>query len=231
MIKQKLIFIFLIIIFQNDTSAQIVNKYDSQGLRHGLWQKFYEGTKQLRYSGTFDHGKEIGSFKFYDKSGGHPTAVKTYTSGSDLLDVSFYTKSGNLISKGFLKNRNKYGEWLYYHQDGTTLMTKESYVDNKLTGMRIVYFQNGQKAQETQYKNGVKEGKETFYNEKGIVLKEFLYVNDMLEGLAKLYDYDGTISKEGSYKSNRKHGVWKYYNNGKVNKTITFPQNKIGVSN
>ena len=45
--------------------AQGVNQVDANGERDGLWQKFYEGTSQLRYEGTFQHGKEVGTFKFY----------------------------------------------------------------------------------------------------------------------------------------------------------------------
>jgi len=38
--------------------AQGINQKDAQGLRHGTWSKTYEGTKQLRYTGTFNHGKD-----------------------------------------------------------------------------------------------------------------------------------------------------------------------------
>ena len=92
MTKHILVSIWMLFCYGFTIQSQEVNKIDNQGLRHGLWQKFFEGTKQLRYTGTFEHGKEIGAFKFYDKSGGHPTAIKTYTKGEELLDVVFYTK-------------------------------------------------------------------------------------------------------------------------------------------
>jgi len=230
MVKYMLILVLLISVIGSKSIAQEANATDEQGLRHGAWAKYYEGTKQLRYSGTFNHGKEEGTFKFYDKSGGHPVATKSYTNGIDDIDVKFYTKEGNLISEGKMNDRSKEGEWRYYHNDGKTIMTTEIYQNNRLEGLRTVFFENGKKAQETIYRNGLKEGKDIHYNETGSVLKEFIYVNDILEGPVKLYNYDGSLLREGNYKANRKHGNWKYYKNGKLDKTVKFPQNKIGVT-
>lgn len=219
------------VVFISKSIAQDQNQKDVQGLRHGTWAKYYKGSKQLRYTGTFNHGKEEGTFKFYDISGGHPIAIKTYTSGIDMVDVSFYTKSGKKISTGTMKDRSKEGEWLYFHDDGETIMTREYYTNNVLEGIRTVYYKDTKRAQETVYSNGLREGKDIHYNETGTVLKEFVYVHDVLEGAAKLYDYDGKLIREGAYKANRKHGNWKYYKNGTLEKTVKFPQNKIGIRN
>lgn len=229
MIKRFLICFGFLICVSFTAVAQEFNQKDAQGQRHGDWQKYYEGTKQLRYSGTFDHGREIGTFTFYDKTGGHPTAIKIYTMGSDLLDVIYYTKSGKKISEGKMKGRSKEGEWTYYHKDGTSVMTTEVYQNNLLEGMRTVFFESGVRAQETQYNKGMRQGLDFHYNEKGTVLKKFIYKRDKLEGPASFYNYDGSLLREGQYKNNRKHGAWKYYVNGTLDKTVKFPQNKIGV--
>ena len=228
--KRYYINVLLVSVFMSfNLMAQGINQKDAQGLRHGTWSKTYDGTKQLRYTGTFNHGKEEGVFKFYDKSGGKPIAIKKYTPGEELVDVVFYTKSGSKISEGKMMKRSKEGEWLYYHKDGKTIMTREMYKNDLLEGVRTVYFINGRKAQETMYGKGLKEGKDIHYNEEGVVLKEYVFVNDILEGLTKLYDGNGVLFREGRYKANRKHGSWKYYENGKLDTIIKFPQNKIGA--
>ena len=56
-------------------------------------------------------------------------------------------------------------------------------------------------------------------------------MNDKLEGPVKLYNNDGSLLREGQYKGNSKHGLWKYYKNGTLEKSVKFPQNKIGVYN
>lgn len=229
MLKQFTISLFLLVGMSFQIHAQEYNQKDTQGQRHGIWQKYYDGTKQLRYTGTFNHGKETGEFKFYDKSGGHPTAIKRYTPGQELLDVMFFTKSGKKISEGRMKDRSKEGEWLYYHKGGTAVMTREFYQNNLLEGTRTVYFESGKKAQETQYARGLKQGEDLYFNEEGILLKKLLYKEDKLEGPAVLYSSDGSLLRSGQYKNNRKHGIWNYYKNGRIEKTVKFPQNKIGV--
>lgn len=229
MVKRILISLGFFVLMPFNFSAQEYNQNDSQGLRHGVWKKYFIGTKQLRYSGTFSHGKERGTFKFYHKSGGHPTAIKTYTTGTDLLDLVYYTKSGNKISEGKMKERSKEGEWIYYHKDGRTIMAREFYQDNSLEAERIVYFTNGKKAQKTMYSKGLRNGEDIYYNEEGMILKKLHFTNDTLEGSAHFFNADGSLLREGQYKKNRKDGIWTYYKNGKVEKTVKFPQNKFGV--
>lgn len=229
MVKYILILVSGVIMTPLPGAAQEYNQTDTNGKRHGIWQKYFEGTRQLRYSGTFNHGKEVGTFKFYDKNGGHPTAIKIYTHGTDLLDLTYYTRAGKKISEGKMKERSKEGAWIYYHKDGTSIMAREFYKNNALEGRRTVYFDSGQKAQETQYQKGLRQGPDLYYNENAVLLKKIYFKDDKLEGPAQFYNVDGSLLREGQYKNNRKDGIWKYYKNGKVEKTVKFPQNKIGV--
>jgi len=230
MFRSIIFLVLLTIQFQSFVVAQQVNQLDQNGKRHGAWQKKYEGTNQLRYEGTFDHGKEIGSFKFYDKAGGHPTAIKKYSASIELLDVTFYTTEGKKVSEGKMKGRTREGKWVTYHQDGKTNMIEENYINGKLEGKRVVYFASTKIAQEENYKNDKKEGEALDYTEEGKVFKRLMYKNDVLEGHSQMYNGFGIIEAEGSYKNNRKHGMWKYYKEGKLDKEIKFPQNKIGVN-
>ena len=38
--------------------AQNTNQLDAKGKRHGIWKKYFDGTKVLRYEGQFDHGRK-----------------------------------------------------------------------------------------------------------------------------------------------------------------------------
>lgn len=229
MIKQNLIFFVFCVIFQFSAIAQEVNNIDENGKKHGTWRKFYEGSKQIRYQGAFDHGQEVGTFKFYDPKGGHPTAIKIYTVGNELLNVIFYTTAGKKVSEGKMKQRSREGKWMYYHQDGIKVMTEEYYVNNLLEGERVVYFENGAVAQRVNYTKGKEDGIETHYSEEGIVVKTYTHVDGKLHGPVKLYELNGTLLREGNYKDNKKHGTWKYYKNGKLDKTVKFPRNKFGA--
>ena len=207
-------------------AQETINQFDASGKRHGVWKKYYPNSKQLRYQGTFEHGKEIGVFKFYcETCKDQPVAIKDFSEKDSIAQVTFYTKKGNLVSKGNMRGKMKIGKWLYFRKDGKTLLTEENYNNNGvLHGLKITYYPNKNKAQETTYINGNKEGAETYFSHQGKILKAFIYKNNELQGPVTYYDADGNLLIEGRYKNGRKHGLWKYYKNGKIIQEETYPR-------
>ena len=62
--KIVLFFLFCQTIF----SQTDFNKLDEKGKKHGFWKGVYEDTKNPKYEGTFEHGKEVGVFTFFDNT-------------------------------------------------------------------------------------------------------------------------------------------------------------------
>jgi len=200
-------------------SAQNMNQFDANGNRHGIWNKTFEGTNQVRYQGEFYHGKEIGLFKFYKyiKKRSVLTATKQFNENDNTADVKFLSSRGKVISEGKMNGKLHIGVWTYYHNNSTKIMTLETYnEEGKLQDKRLVYYENGQLAEEVNYEEGSIEGVSKWYSLKGIVLKEFVYKNNELHGNAKNYNGKGEILTEGSYKRGKKTGIWKYYEEGKL---------------
>jgi antitoxin component YwqK of YwqJK toxin-antitoxin module len=212
----SIVILFFVSIF---ISAQNINQFDANGLRHGIWKKTFEGTNQVRYQGEFSHGKEIGRFKFYKLINKKSvlTATKQFNKNDNTSDVKFLSSRGKVISEGKMNGKLYVGEWMYYHNDSNVIMTRETY-DNggRLQGKRIVYYSNGLLAEEVNYEEGSIEGVSKWYSLKGVVLKEFVYKNNELHGVAKYYNGKGIILAEGSYKRGKKTGIWKYYKDGKL---------------
>jgi len=205
--------------------AQEVNQVDSNGERHGLWQKKYEGTNQLRYQGTFEHGKEIGTFKFYcEDCKKVPIAVKEFKANSVISDVKYFTPDGKLVSEGKMDGKKRIGKWLYYHKKSPKVMTSEFYKNGKLDGQKTTFYLNDVITEETSYINGLKEGANNYYSPDGVLLKKLQYKNDLLAGSAIYYDAGGNISIEGNYKNGKKDGLWKYYKNGKLTLEEIYPK-------
>ncbi|TYP70469.1 toxin-antitoxin system YwqK family antitoxin [Aquimarina intermedia] len=221
----KYYFIFSFLLMTSATSiAQSYNLYDADGKRHGKWQKAYENSKQLRYEGNFEHGKEIGEFKFYKPSSGNtPTAIKVFSKKTDTVHISYFSQKGRLMSKGTLLNKKRVGRWEYYHNNSDKLMMTEFYKNDKVDGEQLTYFPNGQLTERVTYVNGKREGRRFIYSEQGALIKEFTYENDQLHGLTKYYDPEGILLIEGSYKYDRKDGIWNYYKDGKLTEQKTFP--------
>ncbi len=235
MIKQTIIFMFLLTFGTTNVLAQEgYNQYDHVGLRHGKWKKNFEDTKQVRYEGQFEHGKEIGLFKFYKlvSKKGVLTATKSFNDSDQIAQVTFLASNGKTISKGKMNGKTYMGEWLYYHNDSDKVMTKEAYDDDgKLIGEKQVYFENGQLAETLFYKNGKEDGNAINYSEKGIILKDFNFKNGELHGAYKDYTSKGELIVDGQFKNGKKKGIWKYYENGELVNEKNFSDQKSFSSN
>ena len=107
------------------------NQFDENGKRHGVWKKYYTN-QRVRYVGQFDHGKEVGTFKYYSAAtSDFPIVVRAYNKENDIVDVKFYQENGLLQSKGLMKGKKRIGKWFYYHEDGKAIMSEENYDDGK----------------------------------------------------------------------------------------------------
>lgn len=221
-------FIFLSIFFLVSLSMAAqdnFNQFDDDGKRHGQWQKTYENSDQIRYEGNFQHGKEIGIFKFYcEDCKSVPSLIKTFNDIDNTAQVVYYSKSGRILSEGKMEGKNRIGEWLYYHKKGKGIMTKEFYVDGNLHGTKTVYYLNHKIAEKLNYNNGEKEGVNNYYSPQGVILKKLLYKNDELHGPAVYYDAYGNVTLKGNYKNGRKDGVWQHYKEGDLVKEEKYPK-------
>lgn len=205
-----------LVLFNLSVFAQI-NQYHSDGTRDGLWEKKFKGTEQIRYTGRFDHGVEIGEFKFYKRGfSTQPSAIKTFSNQGRIADLVYYSQRGNVISKGRLVNKKREGKWLHYHRNSSKVMTEEHYKNDLLDGLMTTYYDNGHIAETTEYSKGKKQGKQLVYSVKDVLIKEFTYENGVLEGVNKFYSGRGILIIEGNYRNDKKIGVWKYYEGGKL---------------
>jgi len=205
--------------------SQDINQFDAKGERHGIWKKNFEGTNQVRYQGQFDHGKEIGEFKFYKyiKKKSLLTATKLFNSTDNSAFVTFLSSRGKVISQGKMLGKLYIGQWTYYHNKSEAVMTLETYDANGLLqGDRFVYYKDGQIAEHANYVVGKLQGTSIWYSVKNVILKSFIYDNDELHGAAKYYNGKGELLVEGMYKRGKKAGIWTYYENGKVKEIKDF---------
>jgi antitoxin component YwqK of YwqJK toxin-antitoxin module len=221
----KNLIVAFFLFFAIGTTAQTMNQLDEKGERHGSWKANFDKTNEPRYEGTFEHGKEVGTFKFYKLVDGKSklSATREFIPGSDKINVKFFSSKGKIISEGMMKDKLFIGKWTYYQNKSNGILTIENYNDKGiLEGERMVYYENGQVAEKSIYVNGEIDGTSMWYSPNGKALKEFTYKNGELHGMAKYYDKDGVILAEGIYRNDKKHGIWKYYENGKLTEEKDF---------
>jgi len=197
--------------------AQESNKLDDKGLKHGLWKGIFEESKRPRYEGTFEHGKEIGIFKFFDDTKANTViATREFNEKDNSCYTIFYNQKGLKVSEGKLVNKKYEGEWKYFHLNSTNIMSIENYKNGKLEGIRKVFYRNNSIAEETLYKNGLKEGIYKKYAENGVVLEEINYKNNIFEGLSTFRNTKNEIVSKGNYVNGKKSGEWQFIKNGKL---------------
>ncbi|MEY2629979.1 MAG: hypothetical protein RLZZ469_876 [Bacteroidota bacterium] len=210
-------YIFLFLLSGVVALAQDYNKLDENGRKHGLWKGFYEESKRLRYEGTFEHGKEVGLFKFFDDTKAATViATREFNANDNSCYTIFFNQKNNKVSEGKVVNKQFEGEWKYYHENSPQVMTLEYYTNGKLNGVRKVFYKSGVIAEETTYKDGVKEGLYKSYAENGIVLEESNFKNGLNDGMATYRTATNELSSQGVYKNGKKVGIWKILEKGKL---------------
>ena len=216
------IFLLLSMLFftaglQSLSAQNEYNQFDANGKRHGLWKKYYDNNR-IRYQGHFNHGKEVGTFKYYSAATSEfPIIVKTFHDNDDLADVKFYDEKGVLQSEGKMRGKLRVGKWLYYHKDGKSIMSEENYVDGKLEGEYKTFYPDGAPTEIATYKNGKLDGNYKKYAIKGHLILDLNYKDGKLNGPASYYSRKtGDLIKKGPYKDDQRVGTWENYVDGEL---------------
>lgn len=225
-----LFFLFFLNVFCIQ-AQNIYNKLDEKGNKHGLWKGFYTDTKNPKYEGTFEHGKEVGVFTFYDNTKSKRViATREFNPKDNSAHTIFYDQFKNKVSEGKVVNKLYEGQWKYYHKASKAIMTIENYDKGKLEGLRTVFYPNGKIAEEMLYKNNLKNGFYKRYTESEIIIEESNYKNNEFEGLAIFRDADdASIVSKGKFVNGKKVGIWQFFQNGKLVKeeNMSYPQSVL----
>ena len=92
-----------------------------------------------------------------------------------------------------------------------------SYVNGKEHGLWS-YLYDDCKLYESNVKNGMYHGLETWWHNKDLISIEGRYYNNQKTGVWRSWHANGHISSEGMYKNGERHGLWTYWHSQK-----TFP--------
>lgn len=222
----KIVYIGIVLLLFTwaSTAQSTINKYDTDGNRHGVWKKVYANGNR-RYVGNFDHGREVGTFKFYAITGEeHPMILKVYKEGSNIIEVRYFSIKGMLESQGQMIGKERIGSWSYFFNDGKTLLSTESYKEGLLDGESKTYYKSGQIAEVAQYKAGKLHGNSIRYSDAGEPTENLTYKAGIIHGPAIIYDEEGEIFARGQYEQGIKAGEWEFNMDGVMVKT---PPEKI----
>ncbi|MDV6170107.1 hypothetical protein R1T16_16835 [Flavobacterium sp. DG1-102-2] len=228
--KNSLIAFVSLFLLTTVAFAQNINKMDAAGKRHGAWKGTYEKSKRPRYEGTFDHGKETGTFKFFEDDKNSTLGATRIFAADGSCITTFIDAKGKKISEGKEVNKLKEGEWKFYAEGTEKLLSTEPYTGGKINGVKKVYFPAGNLAEEAVYVNGIKEGTYKQYNEKGTILEESTYKNDILDGPVTFRNAHGEVVSKGQFVANKKAGKWQFFEKGKMVKEEDMTNKKVQLA-
>jgi len=218
--KLRAVFIFFSIAFmsiQFSFAQTEINQFDSNGKHHGIWKKYYKN-KRVRYQGKFNHGKEIGVFKYFSAANSeYPIVIKEYNPDNSIAEVRFYRPDGLLESKGKMDGKNRVGKWLFYHEDGKAIMSEENYNNGKLNGEYKTFYNSGKSTEIAYYRDGLLDSVYRKYSIKGHLYQHFTYKEGKLNGKAVYYSRKtGALTTKGAFKDNVRIGIWENYVEGEL---------------
>ncbi|WP_026464909.1 toxin-antitoxin system YwqK family antitoxin [Adhaeribacter aquaticus] len=111
-----------------------INRYDKNNLHHGKWKykEYINNKRSLMSIGRFDHGKQVGNWKYFYQSGNvRMTEHYTWHGDKRLVDITYYHENGQISNIGTawiedLEDKIHYywtGDWKYFEKDGTPIKT------------------------------------------------------------------------------------------------------------
>jgi antitoxin component YwqK of YwqJK toxin-antitoxin module len=117
-----------------------------------------------------------------------------------------------VIIKATIKNRHLDGPVLFCLSDSTVIMKgfmKNGKADSTFIGYHIYHSNYKRESFKSNFRNGLKNGEETEYNDKGTITYIRNYKNGILDGIFKQFDDFGNILSQGIYKDGMKEETWK----------------------
>jgi antitoxin component YwqK of YwqJK toxin-antitoxin module len=220
-------FYILLSFFIVTSAIAQVNQNDAEGKRHGQWKGTYEKSKRPRYEGTFEHGKETGTFKYFNDDAKSTLMATRVFNADGSCYTTFFDENGKKVNEGKEVNKQREGEWKMYFKGKDMVLQLENYKAGKLDGLTKLYYDNGKVSEEINYKDGVRNGSYKKYTPAGKLEEDSVYKDGKLNGPATFYDDNGVLAAKGQYTGNIKSGKWLYYKNGKVEKTVDESNNKV----
>jgi len=191
---------------------RIIKEYDGEilnGKNVGHW-RYYDKTGKIWHEGSYKDGEKDGLWREYDTDG---AIVKRERWSDGVLENS----------QGEMLNGVKVGNWRYYDDFGYLQSwgsykdgkkdgpwrehdKKGSYKDGKKDGLWIGHDTKGS------YNDGKKDGIWTVFEKDGSLSVKETWIDGMLVGPWISY-VSGKVSAEGQYDNDAKSGHWKYYDN------------------
>ena len=226
MIRKRIFIVLIFIVFTGLTYSQNQNQRDASGRKQGYWEAVDRSGK-LVYAGYFEDDKPVGEMKRYYPTGG-VRVILNYDRQTPKVRARFFWQNGEPAAQGNYIGTQKDSVWLYYSNVTKTLSYRVEYAAGKHHGKEQSFYPDGSLAEETLWKDGLKNGAWTQYFSNKQLKSTATYLNDKLEGTYTVFYPDGKTMVRGVYRQDIPDGDWKRYDeNGNQISVIRYARGTI----
>jgi uncharacterized protein len=174
------------------------------GLEEGLWRAFYDNGK-LDYVGSYLSGKHDSTW-IYHFPNGEISSIADYKDGErNGITRNFGPDGTPLVEKIYV------GGHLVGYRPINASQKKEAWKSFTGNASIVITYQNGKKAYEEEYRNGVLHGPKRIYYPNGNLYSEFNYALGDYHGDYHVYHSNGKLREKGSYKLDELNGTLEKY--------------------
>lgn len=193
-----------------------INKTDANGKKQGPWEKKYPNSLVLEYKGQFKDDKPIGTFTYFYPSNKVKMIVK-HNEKTGRSEAFIYHENTLLMAHGIFKDQKKDSVWTHFGPSGrltTRESFKDGQLHGKQI---IYYVpedpsdKSERVAKVSNFMNGKLEGEVIEYFDYGTVKTKCKYVNGKKQGLCISNHANGQPMLHESYENGVKHGYFFAY--------------------
>ncbi len=138
--------------------------------------------------------------------------------GDGLQEVRIFAEDGTLEKKYFIdKDSLKQGELITFFGNGVGVFERAQYLDDRLHGVRTLYFESGQVEIVEHYLQDILVDTLKLYYEDGQLRMTSIYDMGVHTGLNTQYYPNGQVMEEVWFENNEEQGLFvEYYENGQI---------------
>jgi len=248
------------ILYYENGNISIITNWLS-GYKEGF-EYFYFPEGQIQYRIKLKENKKHGKSIEYAQDGrkigfssyknGLVTSIEKFNRYNNQGEKTglwkVFHKNENMKEEGPFKQNLKHGVFRFYNQRGDLQdviryefgIKINNDTDLSNTEVRRTFDENGNKEEETAYKNGLKNGVSRTFNEDGEVISSAIFKEGIAIGKGildysgkeqgdwKLYNDDESIKAEGKFENGNRIGKWIFYHsNGWIEQTGSYDKGRL----
>ncbi len=176
------------------------------GREEGLWQKFYDNG-ELDYKGVYLTGEHDSTWVYHFPNGNIASTVDFINDERNGITRNFSPEGIPLVEKLYFE-----GDLVAYRKINSAQKKAEEWSAFTPHTVIVVNYQDGTKAYEEVYKNGVLTGPKRIYYSNGNLYSEYLYLLGDYTGDYSIYYPNGKPMEKGTYKWGELDGTVEKYN-------------------